>query len=181
MCRNPIYSDSTVELFWEINTPFLSGGANIYRDGELLTFTRNSRSFIDDTLEENQEYIYNIALIGRSGVEGALSVPILVSTDGRAPESGIDIGGSLTHSGQPTNLSLTRYNDTTLEIFWDRSPSNPRYLVYRNGEFLAFAPGPSFFDDNVNPNTDYHYTIVVMQRSANEVIGVGFVNEPARF
>ena len=81
-----VYSDSTVELFWDINTPFLSRGANIYRDGELLTFTRNGRSFVDDTLEENQEYVYTVALVGRSGVEGPLSDPILVSTDGRTPD-----------------------------------------------------------------------------------------------
>ena len=175
------YSDTTIELFWDsINTPF--AGRNIYRDGELLTFTTNNNSFIDETLVAGEEFVYAVSIVDFSGFEGPLSEPILVSTGDR----GLSIPGdttstSLSHPGQPTNISITRYDDSTLELFWDRPAAfnNPRYQIFRNGEFLAFAPGPSFFDPGVNPDTAFHYTIVVVQQSSSDVVGVGFVNEPA--
>ena len=173
------YSDTTVELFWEIDGAFKAGGSNIYRDGELLIYTVNGGSFIDDTLDPDQEYVYTVALVARTGIEGPLSTPILVSTGDRTSTVDPEPTASLTHPGQPTNITKTRYNDSSLELFWDRDTSNPRYLIYRNGEFLAIAPGPTYFDDDVNPDTAYYYTIVVQQRSGNEVVGVGFVNEPA--
>ena len=179
-----VYSDTTVELFWETSRNFIAGRANIYRDGELLTSTTNRTSFIDDTLEADQDYVYMISLVEPSGNEGPLSAPILVSTSDRGQISGDGGDGgnannSTSHPGQPTNINLTRHGDTTLEIFWDRVGANPRYLIYRNGEFLAFTAGPSYFDDDVNADTAYHYTIVVRERMGEDVIGVGFINEPA--
>jgi len=186
-----VYSDTTVELFWVINNRSPDGnfsiivdtaGANIYRDNELLAVTSNGSSFIDDTLVAGQEYVYTVALVDDAGFEGPLSTPILVSTGDRGKiDSQDNIDNSLSHPDQPTNISITRYGDSSLEIFWDKPTSfaNVRYQIYRNGEFLAFTPGPSYFDQNVNSTTAYFYTIVV-ERSGEDVIGVGFVNEPAR-
>ena len=173
------YSDTTIELFWDFSNAFISSSRNIYRDGVLIASTNNRTSFIDDTLQPGQEYVYTVSLVATNGVEGAMSEPLLVSTDGRgqAPDSGTV--STTPHPGDPTNITITRYADTFLELFWDRSFDNPLYLVYRNGEFLAFAPGPSYFDDDVNPDTNYHYTIVARERTGNNLIGVGFVNEPA--
>lgn len=185
-----VYSDSTVELFWNAPQSFAVAGANIYRDGELLSFTTNRTSFIDDTLEPDIDYVYTITLVELTGNEGAMSDPILVSTgnrgqsgDGSNNDDSGNGGGagntSLSHPGQPTNILVSRYSDTSLEIFWDRSNDNPTYLIYRNGEFVAFASGPSYFDGDVNAFTDYHYTIVVRESNGDNVFGVGFVNEPA--
>jgi len=187
-----VYSDSTIELFWDATQSFAAAGANIYRDGELLAFTTNRTSFIDDTLEPDVDYVYTIALVELTGNEGAMSDPIIVSTsnrgqsggDGNDNDSGTGSDGGpgntlLSHPGQPTNIFITRYSNTSLEIFWDRSSDNPTYLIYRNGEFVAFASGPSYFDRDVNAITDYHYTIVVQESNGDNVFGVGFVNEPA--
>jgi len=112
-----------------------------------------------------------------------MSAPILVSTSKRrqAGSKG-NTNSSLSHTGQPTNFSITRYGDSSLEIFWNKPGafSDLVYQVYRNGVFLAFAPEPSFFDAGVTRNTANHYTIVVVEKSAREVVGVGFVNEPAQ-
>ncbi len=177
-----VYSDSTVELLWRHNNT-LFAGTNIYRDNEFLVATSNNSSFIDDTLVPGQEYVYTVAIVDFAGFESPLSAPILVATNNRGQDGsdgGIDT--SLSHPGQPTNISITRYGDSSLEIFWDRPSDffNARYQVYRNGEFLAFAPGPSYFDESVNAATAYFYTIVVVERTGVDVIGVGFVNEPAR-
>ncbi len=184
------YSDTTIELFWDNNNGLVDGiqfvrlfaGSNIYRDNELLAFTSNSSSFIDDTLAADQEYIYTVALVDPGGFEGPMSAPIQVATNNRGQvDMGGDTGPSLAPPGQPTNLSITRYGESSLEIFWERPAafSNARYQVYRNGVFLASAPGPSYFDARVNPAIANFYTIVVLARSADNVIGVGFVNEPA--
>ena len=68
-------------------------------------------------------------------------------------------------------ISVIRYADSSLEIFWDRPAafSDARYQVYRDGEFPAFAPGPSYFDDTVNAATAYFYTIFVVERSGERV------------
>jgi len=126
--------------------------------------------------------VYTVTLVDLAGFEGPVSAPLLVSTDGRGQtDTGNNVNSSLSHPGQPTNISITRYGDNSLEIFWNRPSGffNPSFQVYRNGEFLAFAPGPSYFDDDVNPDTAYHYTIVVVEFRGDDVVGVGFVNEPA--
>ena len=182
-----IYSDTTIELFWDFgdNIAFdsrvtlISDSRNIYRDGQLLVSTNNGTSFIDDTLQPDQEYVFNVSVVSNTGIEGPLSEPLLVTTNDRGQNEDSGTGQSTSHPGQPSNISITRYANTLLEIFWDRSQDNPRYLVYRNGEFLAFTSGPSYFDDDVDPDTTYHYTIVVRERNGDDVIGVGFVNEPA--
>lgn len=176
------YSDTTGELFWDPGSNLFSrfAGFNIYRDDELLAFTNNNSSFLDNTLDVGQEYVYNVALVDFAGFEGPLSAPIFV-TAGNPGQDGTntDINPS---PGQPTNLSVTRYGDSSLEIFWDRpafSIPDLRYQIFRNGEFLAIAPGPSYFDESVNPDTDYFYTIVAVERAGDGIFGVGFVNETA--
>ena len=184
--RFAAYSDTTVELFWDNRNPSSVAraitGANIYRDNEFLMSTSNGASFVDDTLVVDQEYVYRVAFVDAAGFEGQMSAPILVSTADRGQlGDDISVDTSLTHPGQPTNLSITRYGESSLEIFWDRpvGVSGESYQVFRNGEFLAFAPGPSYFDDSVNPDTAYFYTIVVVERTGVDVVGVAFVNEPA--
>ena len=180
--RFTAYSDTTAELFWDINDNRAFSGTNIFRDGEFLAFTTNRSSYIDDTLAAGEDFVYTVTLVDLAGFEGPVSAPLLVSTDGRGQtDTGNNVNSSLSHPGQPTNISITRYSDDTLEIFWDRPSGffNPSFQVYRNGEFLAFAPGPSYFDDTVNPDTAYHYTIVVVEFRGVDVVGVGFVNEPA--
>ena len=178
--RFTAYSDTTIELFWDNNNNSFAG-INIYRDNELLAFTSNLSSYLDDTLVVDQDFVYAVALVDAAGFEGPMSESILVSTGDRGlDDTGNNVNASLSHPGQPTNISITRYGDTSLEIFWDRPSGifNPSFQVYRNGEFLAFAPGPSYFDDSVNPDTAYSYTIVVVEFRGDDVIGVGFANEP---
>ena len=180
--RFTAYSDTTVELFWDNPSNRAFSGSNIYRDNELLAFTPNRSSYIDDTLVADQYFVYTVTLVDLAGFEGSMSAPLLASTSGRGQtDTGNNVNSSLSHPGQPTNLSITRYGDNSLELFWDRPSGffNPSFQVYRNGEFLAFAPGPSYFDDDVNPDTAYHYTIVVVEFRGVDVVGVGFVNEPA--
>ncbi len=180
--RFTAYSDTTVELFWDNPSNRFFAGSNIYRDNEFLAFTTNRSSYIDDTLVADQDFVYTVTLVDLAGFEGPMSEPLLASTSNRGQtDTGNNVNSSLSHPGQPTNLSITRYGDNSLEIFWDRPSGffNPSFQVYRNGEFLAFAPGPSYFDDTVNPDTAYHYTIVVVEFRGDNVIGVGFVNEPA--
>ena len=179
--RYTAYSDTTAELFWDNNNSRFAG-VNIYRDDELLAFTSNLSSYIDDTLVVDRDFVYAVALVDAAGFEGPMSESILVSTADRGlDDTGNNVNASLSHPGQPTNISITRYGDTSLEIFWDRPNAvfNPSFQVYRNGEFVAFAPGPSYFDDSVNPDTAYNYTIVVVEFRGSDVVGVGFVNEPA--
>jgi len=59
--RFTAYSDTTVELFWDNNNNSFAG-INIYRDNELLAFTSNLSSYLDDTLVVDQEFVYAVTL-----------------------------------------------------------------------------------------------------------------------
>jgi len=179
------YSDTSGELNWRsvpqpLNT-LVFAGHNIYRDGEFVTFTNNATSFVVDDLEAGQTE-YEVAAVGLDGTEGERA-SVVVSTDDRnAPEQSPSPAAPLAFDSQPTNFNIERYGDTSLEVFWDAPTNlfNPSYQVFRNGEFVANAPGASYFDDTVNPDTDYTYTIFVIRNSGNGVGGVGFAFEPSR-
>jgi len=181
------YSDTRGELTWRsVPQRFderVFDGHNIYRDGEFEAFTTNQTSFIVDDLVAGQTFEFEVAAVGVNGLEGERA-DVLVSTgDRNTPEPGSSPAAPLAFDSPPTNLRIARYSDNSLEVFWDRPTNlfNPGYQVFRNGEFIADVPGASFFDDTVNPDTDYTYTIFVIRNSFNGsgVSGVGFAFEPS--
>lgn len=175
------YSDTTVELLWSLDASARNGnnllsGFNIYRDDQLLTFTQNNASYIDDALQRGVNYNYSIAAVDLSGNESQRSYVITVNTADRNEGSAIDPGGP----AQPIELealSLTRYGENSLELFWVRpdTHSSITYQVYRNGNLVASVPGTSFFDDSVSQAKDWHYTVIAINGGSN-MVAIDFVN-----
>ncbi|ASJ72885.1 hypothetical protein [Granulosicoccus antarcticus] len=158
-----VYSDTTVELTWgENNTT--TGGADIYRDGQLLDSTSNGGSYIDNTMTPGIDYAYSVATYSDEGVLSSTSNPIIVNS---APgEDGSDSGYSPAYSPfEPTGLTVKSYSSSTLELFWDRpgslSSNFHGYEIRRNNTFHAFTRGISFYDI-VEPGESYHYDVVAV-------------------
>ncbi|ASJ72188.1 hypothetical protein [Granulosicoccus antarcticus] len=169
-----VYSDSTVELSWrittDINNVFTLAGADIYRDGALLTSTTNRNSFIDDTLTPGVDYEYSVALYMSTGERGAQSPPITVNSDRDSSGMGSDytpVNRALT----PTGLRAVNYSAKDLELFWDRPTSLPvnfnGYEIWRNHVFHAFTPGTSFYDNSVTPGSSYHYDVLAVSQDGS--------------
>lgn len=147
------YSDTRIELMWHASGSSYAVGFNIYRNGELLAFTENETSFIDNTLVPGIEYSYRIAQILFDGRQSELSEP----TDAGAsilPAVGLDLSAKL-------------YSSSALELFWSTSPSvtidstEIEFTVERNGVVVYTGDGRSYFDEGLLPKTRYRYTIAV--------------------
>ena len=174
-----IYSESAGELFWETDlTSFRSPviGFNVYRNNELVSFTTGNGSYFDDSLAPNTSYTYEVAMVLLDGSEGLRSEPFTALA-----------GGAQTPPGNTndapdyllSNIELSRYSGSTLELFWDRPTSGgaiSHYDVFRNGEYLATTPGPSFFDNTVQSCNTYEYTIAAVLPN-DQIAALGFQSE----
>lgn len=170
-----VYSDTTIELLWEvttdINNVFTLAGADILRNGELLDSTTNRTSYIDDTLVPGVIYEYTVALFTSIGERGQPSSSLNVNTDSR---SAGDMDSGYTPVDRPlapANLSVTTYSQKQIELFWDRPASIPDnfngYEIWKNHVFYAFTRGVSFFDDNLQRDSNSHYNVVAVSRNGS--------------
>lgn len=162
-----LYSDTTVELSW-VQSNATTGGADIYRDGELLTFTANGGSYIDDTMIPGETYEYSVATYSATGGLSPTSNPISVAAASDGGDSGTGTGYSpAPRPLEPADLSFRRYSPNAVELFWSRPESlNSNFYGYeirRNHEFHAFTRGVSFYD-TVIPGENYHYDVVAVSR-----------------
>ncbi|MFK7853821.1 MAG: spondin domain-containing protein [Granulosicoccus sp.] len=71
------------------------------------------------------------------------------------------------------NLSGQVYSSSALEIFWQAASSSSTgiagYQIERNGELLTTLDGLSLFEEGLQANTEYHYTVRALD--SNGVLG----------
>jgi len=174
-----IYSESAGELFWVTALNSFSSpisGFNVYRNDELLSFTTGNASYFDDELQTNTSYVYQVSMVLLDGRESQRSEPFTVLTDNEQPTPG---NTNNTPNYLLTDIDLMRYSGSTLELFWASPNSNTlisHYDVFRNGEYQATTPGPSFFDDTVASCDSYEYTIAAISGD-DQIIALGFQSE----
>ena len=59
------------------------------------------------------------------------------------------------------------YSRTALELFWARRSAGSSFEVRRDGALLTVRDGPSYFDDGLQPGTEYQYTITEIGSSGD--------------
>ncbi len=64
-------------------------------------------------------------------------------------------------------LSAEVYSGTALELFWTRTAAGSSYEVRRDGSLLTVGDGSSFFDDRLQPGTEYRYTVTAIDSAEN--------------
>lgn len=74
------------------------------------------------------------------------------------------------------NTVTTGPEDETVAIEWYRVPGATKYQVYRDGELVTSIPESglsyySFQDENVEPNTRYHYEVVPVDKEGENMPG----------
>lgn len=143
------YSSTAVELFWSRVDGAVS--YTIARDGQMLDST-NGISFFEQGLDPVTEYQYSVRSVDENGEQSTESV-INVSTRFGMPD---------TDRTRPQSLRADVYSSTALELFWRFTPSPSLYEITRDGIVIAITGGRSFFEEGLTPNTQYQYTVTLL-------------------
>lgn len=101
------------------------------------------------------------------------SAPVEPAPVDAAPVEPVPEGQAIDESlGSVINLRGVVYNNTEIEIFWDRSPVDViAYRIARNGKVLAsFRDGLSYYDNSVEPGESYTYEVTPL--GVDDSIGV---------
>lgn len=143
--RSEVYSTTAAELFWDRFEPSLL--YDVYRDGTLV-LTTDGGSYFDDSLEPDTEYVYTVEAFSDELFLSSDSVVLRTPT----PDFPPDIVFNL-------ELRADVYSNSAIELFWDRLSGFQRYDVSRDGVLLRQTNGTSFFEESLEPGTEYIYTV----------------------
>ena len=113
----------------------------LYKNGELLS-KRSETTFLDTNLVYGAEYTYEINSIDKNDLEGVNCPKIVVKTH-----------TELTIPDLTLNSMINAIN-----LKWTAVESAVNYKIYRNTNYLADSPEPSFID-NVKPEIQYKYSV----------------------
>ncbi|MGA0368130.1 MAG: fibronectin type III domain-containing protein, partial [Kiritimatiellia bacterium] len=138
-----------VQLSWDpVST---AEGYRIFRDGEEIA-EQTLRSFLDEGLEPETEYIYRIAAFNAYGSSDA------------SPETGVTTTAAPLPPGVPAPLSAEALSDRTVQLNWDAVSGAALYRIFRNGADAGETQTPGFTDAGLEADTMYTYQI----RAENE-------------
>ena len=171
-----IYGENVAELLWNVDLLQIRGAQGqfrVYRDGEMVNQSYANASYLDRDFESGVPYVYQVSYIAPDGMEGDLSAPLSVNGEFTNPD-GDEVISTPDEAITLSNVTVSRYAEGSLELFWDR-PAQPtrRFDIYRNGELLTSTPGPSYFDSQINATNAYQYTIVAIA-SNGSILATGF-------
>jgi len=175
-----IYSDSTVELFWDAPiAASLVAGHEIQRNGVIVAFTQNLSSYIVDDLVAGESTEFAVRQVSFTGDVGEFSESVTVLTgtnSGPNPPSGGYTPPARPY--EPTGLEAFVYSDTRVEVVWDRAPGTlvGGYEIRRNGDYIQFTNGTSFIDDVPAGTVFVRYEVIPVNRTdPTQLLGVGSI------
>jgi len=159
-------SPSKITLSWNESTDNnYVIGYRIYRDGVYKSYvSSNSTTATDTELEAVTQYCYTVTATDNYGNESTKSNESCATTleDSEPPSI-------------PTNLTVT-YIVTddgvpTLSLRWSPSTDDgliEGYKIYRDTAYLASSSTTTYADNDINPLTNYCYSILAYDKSENE-------------
>jgi len=156
-----VYSDSLAEIFWTYENVEYT----IYRDNVPVD-TRWAASYLDSSYLSTG-HTYHVTVVS------ADSSPVTVrSRTLHLPEE-----AGLLPPSKPLSPEFSVYSDTTVEIFWTRSASGQKpllYNVFRDGDSIGITDGNSILDTGLTGDEfSVNYEVVAEDSSGNQ-------SEPAR-
>jgi len=164
--RADTYSDSTVELFWDApRDAFNVAGFEIQRNGEVVALTQNGSSFIFDDIVPGETTRFAVRRVSTEGMTGPFSDSVEVVTGG-VTGTGTDGYQPPVREFEPADLQALVYSSTDLELIWDRAQTSDidGYEIRRNGEFIGFTNGTSFYDEVPTTDRVYNYDVIPVNR-----------------
>jgi len=164
--RADTYSDTTAELFWDApRDAFNVAGFEIQRNNEVIAFTQNGSSYLLDDLIPGETATFAVRRVSIDGATGPFSDSIEVVTGGGSGP-GTDDYQPPERAFEPTGLEALVYSSTALELVWDRVQTSAidGYEIRRNGEFIGFTSGTSFYDEELTTDRVYNYDVIPVNR-----------------
>ena len=142
---------NTVELTWEESTDPDVTSYNVYRDGVKIGGTAIN-SFLDDGLDPETSYVYEITAVSVKGVESEKSAPITITT----------LTEPLPPPSPPGGLKVGHITDVTARFEWKPVDNAQEYKVYLNG-FLKGNTNQPFYDfTDLRSETSYIITVTAI-------------------
>lgn len=171
-------SNSSLQLSWNASTHPTANPASltytIYRNGTTVgTVSNGATTFTDTGLNPSTSYSYTITagdIRGLTSMQSTSMSGMTAGTNNTNQNSSNMSTNSSTASGAPTGLTVTNGSATnSLHLNWNPTANSTtgttRYNVYRNGSLIGTSNGTSFDDLFALPNTNYSYTIAVLDPS----------------
>ncbi len=164
--RAEVYSSSAAELFWNPD-----GGMNNYeiqRDGESVG-TTNGSSFFDGGLQGGSTYQYAVIATDQAGLTSEASIVELSTPAGSSPGAEQSSSENTPSPGSSVSgLRVEVYSSSAVELYWDRVDSiDPRFEVSVNGAVVGQSTGNSFYIDQLQPATEYQFSVVSLSTDAS--------------
>jgi len=169
--RAEVYSDNTVELFWDApRDAFNVAGFEIQRNGEVIALTQNGSSYIVDDMVPGEAATFAVRRVSIEGATGPFSESVEVTTGGGSGP-GTDGYQPPERAFEPANLEALVYSSNALELIWDRAQTSAidGYEIRRNGEFIGFTNGTSFYDEVTRTDIVYTYDVIPVNREDQSV------------
>jgi len=152
---------NSIQLSWSCEKSAEYSTYNVRREGALIkTYRSNSMSYIDDTVDPNNEYVYEIT--ADDGILKIFSTAVKVKAIDNLPPDvkPLAVADNLNDNGGVLNVT------------WSKSsaPDIKGYKVYGSSDGISFAMVASFnavtfnlisYTDNVTNNKKYYYKILV--------------------
>jgi len=163
------YSSTTIELMWDgPRDAFNVAGFEIQRDGEVVAITQNGSSYLVDDIVPGEATTFAVRRVSIEGTTGPFSDSIVVLTGETTTTPGVG-GGDYqppARPHEPANLEALVYSTSALELIWDRATTSSidGYEIRRNGEYIGFTNGTSFFDEVPSADRVYRYDIIPVSR-----------------
>ena len=167
--RAEIYSDTTIELFWDApRDAFNVAGFEIQRNGEVVAITQNGSSYIVDDIVPGALTNFAVRRVSINGNTGPFSDNINIITGGSTtgPNNGSGDYEPPIRPFEPAALDALIYSSNTLELVWERASSSAidGYEIRRDGVFIGFTSGTSYFEQALTPDRTYRYDVIPVNR-----------------
>lgn len=160
-------SPYSVKVDWQPS----SGGIDaseykILRNGDQIA-TVNAATWTDTSATPLTRFCYRVTAVSASGKESGQSEEACVNT----PQAENPDNRDVMPPSVPGSLGVVPVSFSAMKLSWDVSTDDKgvvAYKIYRNGSTVASSDSTSWSDTDLNPSTDYCYTVSAIDSSGNE-------------
>jgi chitodextrinase len=156
-------SVSRIDLTWSAGSPDVQpAGYLVYRGADIIGTTDPTTTAFGDTgLTAATQYCYTVVAYDRLYNESAPTIQTCATTNTAVDTQPPSI---------PTGLTTSAYSISRIDLSWTASTDNVGvggYAIARNGVQIGTSEAISYSDTNLNPSTEYCYSVAAFDTSGN--------------
>ncbi|MBT2160448.1 ThuA domain-containing protein [Zobellia barbeyronii] len=157
-------TQTTIDLNWEASTDSVGvSGYRVFQNGVFLAIATKT-AYQAVNLEPGMEYAFSVSAIDEAENESKQSALLELTTEAEVYVD--DVAPSI-----PTSLMVGEVTQTTVDLNWEASTDNvgvSGYRVLQNGVFLAMATKTAYQAVNLEPGTEYTFSVSAIDEAENE-------------